>query len=1380
MSEFRLSENEKLQGAKNFQIWYTTITGYLKAKKLHKHIEKDLPSLIITPGQGKSLTKAELEYNQELIANDAAASTIIFTNVSDTVKMYIKDYKTAKERMSKILDLYKKDDSAFYGMWMNRLYTIRAKHIQETMDVINEITELFRLLSNSSMNPSNMEKLTIMYDALPASLQNKVNFSSNLSVEEFYNEIKSKNDMYMYKMDRGSHFLFNNRRNPNIHMNNNRPNNFKYNNDPMDVDNIEKPKHKKLSNNISKYEKYCVICFNKGHIARDCHYNPRGTNKYNNRSKFRNDNNKNNNKRGKESNGVTYNIETNARKEFTPCYEEIQEMFGEPIGNIEYEEDTNRYIDLCSSNIDPTNQYTDHVNHEVDVEPIKSVSPDKNEEVLSNVIYGTSRDQYRSKGHSTWTFDTGASEHITNNKDLLHDFKENPITMSCANNSSCHFEGYGTFYGMINGHIITLDKVLYSPDINKNLISGIKLANNGIFSNIKNINNTIHLNLTTKNDDLIASIKPNEVNIVRIKFKNLIMDPNVNSTETDRNKTIWHNRLGHFYIKDIEKYLELHEVKDDLCKECSISKMKRSPHKGKTPKASKILETIHSDIIGPIKPISIDGMRYILTFIDEFSRKSWVFPLKDKAEATSNIIFFLKYLENHYENKVKFFMSDNGREYNNSKIKKYCRKNGIKKIFSPPYNPENNGLAERFNQTLVNSAKTLLFWAKMSLDFWSYAIIYANFLYNITPKSSISNLIPNEIFYNKAVDLSKIKVFGCSTYYNNIPNKDSKFNINSNLGVFLGINFESNCYMVMDCKDQKVHLVREATFLEDTPSNFKYISNSPEVYEETNLNSKNNFDHKFILLDKENPKESSNNDNNDNTTPQPNQNSIDSIIPFNYQQATTSKDKEKWQNAIDDELKNLYSNNIMQFVKEVPKDRKIISTKWVFTIKRDENNNITKYKARLVARGFTQIFGTDFDLTYSPTLNSDSLKFIIVLAAKLKWNIYQLDIKAAYLNADLDKTIYVNIPPGDINYKKGFWKLNKALYGLRQSGRQWYKTISDFLIQNNYIQLNSEPCVFRKYNREKKITCIIGLYVDDMLICGNDNEIQATINIIKSKFKISNSEPIKYILGITVEKSNFEYYISQRNFIDNLLSNFNIPINSKSSTPCNFSEIKDNKPFNSTTFKSAIGSLIYLAKNTRPDICFAVHKAARNCENPTYSDWQCILSILKYLNQTKDFKIKYDGQGKFHAYADADFAGDTTDRKSTSGYIFLIGNSPICWTSKKQSIVATSTAEAEYISTSECTKKALWFRNVIYELFNLKFTFTIFTDNKSSKIAIENGELNTKLKHISIKFYFNYDNIKYNRIKLEYKNTNEMLADALTKNTNGPRMKIFTDKIFSK
>ena len=195
---------------------------------------------------------------------------------------------------------------------------------------------------------------------------------------------------------------------------------------------------------------------------------------------------------------------------------------------------------------------------------------------------------------------------------------------------------------------------------------------------------------------------------------------------------------------------------------------------------------------------------------------------------------------------------------------------------------------------------------------------------------------------------------------------------------------------------------------------------------------------------------------------------------------------------------------------------------------------------------------------------------------------------------------------------------------------------------------------------------------------------------------------------------------------------------------------------------------------------FAVSKASRTAENPTVSNWHKVINIFKYLNATKNYKIKYSGTGEFIAYTDADLGGDTTDRKSTSGHIILMGNDPICWSSKKQSTVATSTMEAEYIGTTECTKSVLWIRNILSELFNFNQPIKIYTDNLSSKTTIENGQLNSRLKHINIKFYFNKDHIKNNRIKLEYISTEDMLADVLTKNVNGPKMTKFSNIIFDK
>jgi len=238
-----------------------------------------------------------------------------------------------------------------------------------------------------------------------------------------------------------------------------------------------------------------------------------------------------------------------------------------------------------------------------------------------------------------WTYDTGASEHVTNNKNILKNFIKRKIKMTCANNSTCTFEGYGTYYGTINGFPITLNNVYYSKQINKNLISGIKFSKTGYNSIItQQINNkpcliiknkendNIYKTYSTNDDSFYIFIKTNKSNINKLF--------NINDLNTDYEK-LWHNRLGHFYQRNINKYLSEHNVKLNKCEECQASKLKRKPHNKITPKASQINEIIHSDLIGPFS-LSVNNKKYIITFIDEFSKHAWVFLLSDKKQASKN------------------------------------------------------------------------------------------------------------------------------------------------------------------------------------------------------------------------------------------------------------------------------------------------------------------------------------------------------------------------------------------------------------------------------------------------------------------------------------------------------------------------------------------------------------------------------------------------------------------------------------------------------------------------------------------------------------------------------------------------------------------------
>eukprot|EP00833_Pecoramyces_ruminatium_P007370 jgi/Orpsp1_1/1181402/evm.model.c7180000077088.1 len=347
----------------------------------------------------------------------------------------------------------------------------------------------------------------------------------------------------------------------------------------------------------------------------------------------------------------------------------------------------------------------DYYNANVGYEDIKTLFFDSDEDEN----YSNTLNNYKNKKIN--------HVNLKNNINKNESIKKEKVILKCANNSPCTFEGHGEFHFFINSHKIILKRVLYSKDVSKNMISGVELAKIGIKAITEDIN-----------EDQLYIMK-----ILKITYLEIFFSINKLNKES---KLIWHRRLGHYYIENINEYLNIHNVKEPLCIDCQISKMKRKSHNKETPKAKDIIEVIHSDIIGPIND-SYNGIRYIITFIDEKSHKSWIFLMKRKSEAINIIINFLKFLNNQFnDKKVKIFKSDNAREYRNKKIVEFCENNGIYKVYSPPYNPENNGMAERFNQTLISCAKTLLAWSKLSENFWDYAILYVNYLYNKTPHQS--------------------------------------------------------------------------------------------------------------------------------------------------------------------------------------------------------------------------------------------------------------------------------------------------------------------------------------------------------------------------------------------------------------------------------------------------------------------------------------------------------------------------------------------------------------------------------------------------------------------------------------------------------------------
>jgi len=373
------------------------------------------------------------------------------------------------------------------------------------------------------------------------------------------------------------------------------------------------------------------------------------------------------------------------------------------------------------------------------------------------------------------------------------------------------------------------------------------------------------------------------------------------------------------------------------------------------------------------------------------------------------------------------------------------------------------------------------------------------------------------------------------------------------------------------------------------------------------------------------------------------------------------------------------------------------------------------------------------------------------------------------------------IPPEGYTKSNGtYLKLQKALYGLKQAGRQWNENLNNSLTNLKFRRLVSEPCIYVKENTKKEIICILTVYVDDILIIGKEKEISYVKNQIKENYNIKDIGEVDFVIGIKFDKTSDGYILHQRGYLKELLRKYN----QSDCTPVhNLKPIQENKlkkkTFNETTYRSAVGNLLYLAVCTRPDIMFSVSRATRKNKNPTLEDWLNVKKIFQYLKATENYGIKFTKEKDLKIFVDADYAGDQTTRKSTSGFLIMIGDSPTSWYSKLQNCVATSTAESEYYSISDCAKHSMWYINVLNELnINIKYAI-INVDNNAAIYNCQNQSINTRSKHIDIKYHHIRDLIKKNKIKLKYIKSSENLADGFTKYLNNTMMDKFRNAILS-
>ncbi|GJX94510.1 retrovirus-related pol polyprotein from transposon TNT 1-94 [Tanacetum coccineum] len=403
----------------------------------------------------------------------------------------------------------------------------------------------------------------------------------------------------------------------------------------------------------------------------------------------------------------------------------------------------------------------------------------------------------------------------------------------------------------------------------------------------------------------------------------------------------------------------------------------------------------------------------------------------------------------------------------------------------------------------------------------------------------------------------------------------------------------------------------------------------------------------------------------------------------------------------------------------------IIGTKWVFRNKLDENGIVSRNKARLVAQGYNQQEGIDYDETYAVVARLESIRILLAYACALDFKLFQMDVKNAFLNGFINEEVYVAQPLGFIDFKKPdyVYKLKKALYGLKQAPKAWYDRLKAFLIKHEYKM---------------------------------------------GMFEMSMMGELNFFLGLQIQQMEDGIFFNQSKYIKEMLKKFGLedskPMKTLMSSDTKLMKDEECESVDSTKYRGMIDSLLYLMAS-RPDIMFSVCLCARFQEAPKTSHLEAVKRIFRYIKGTTHLGLWYPkGSGiETIVYADSDHAGDYVDRKSTSGICTFVGCCLTSWFSKKQTALAISTTKAEYVSARKACQQALWMKQALIDYDVRLNDVPIMCDNKGAINLSKNTVQHSRTEHIEIRHHFLCDNVQNGHISIEKMSSVDNITDILTK-----------------
>ncbi|KAH9687881.1 Integrase catalytic domain-containing protein [Citrus sinensis] len=989
-----------------------------------------------------------------------------------------------------------------------------------------------------------------------------------------------------------------------------------------------------------------------------------------------------------------------------------------------------------------------------------------------------------SKYRGKWVLDSGCTFHMSPYKSYFTDYYEyNSGTVMMGNNVVCKIMGISNIsLKLHDGTIRELKQVRYVPELKRNLISLGMLDQMGCSVRIK----SGELMIVKDSHVVMKGSRKNGVFILDGDVVN--GEARMSVADTIDKIKIWHLRLGHIGergLKELEKQGVFGNEKFgnlDFCEDCVLGKATRSSFKRSVHKSKDKLEYVHSDLWGPAQQISLGGNSYFLSFIDDYSRKVWVYTLKSKYQVFDKLKEWKILVENQTGKKLKKLRTDNGLEFCNQKFEKYCAEEGVMRHRIVRLTPQQNGLAEKMNRTLMERVRCMLVQTNLPKSLWAEILLTACYLVNLSPSSAIEFKTPYERWTGQLANYGDLRVFGCTAY---IHVSQGKLAPRALKGSFIGYPEGVKGFKIWctDINPPKCIISRDVIFNEeelipkkpvqrkseeeakglDTHQFEVELPNHHETHEAADSGEINDESEAQDATQLESQMQGYQlaRDRAKRPTRPPRRygyadlityaleaaHEIDDEEPKTFNEAIQSKFGTKWKEAMDDEILSLHNNETWELV-ERPEKRRIMGCKHA------------------------------------------SIRVILSLTAVQDMELDQLDVKTAFLHGRLQEEIFMTQPEGFEDPKKPrhVCLLKKSLYGLKQSLKQWYLRFDEFMVTHGFMRCSYDCCVYYKLLKDDLYIYLL-LYVDDMLIaCKVREEIEDLKKILSSEFDMKNLGIAKKILGVEIERDRAAgvMFLSQKKYLTRVLHSFQM-LNSKpvgtplaahfrlSNLQCR--KISEEKlEIEDVPYANAVGCLMYAMVLIRPDISHVVSVVSRYMATPGNEHWKAVKWIMRYLSGTLSCGLVY-GKNKgscegLLGFVDSDYAGDLDRRRSLTGYMFLFNGCLVNWKATLQYVVALSTTEAEYTAATEAVKEALWLQGLMRELGVKKKTVTVYCDSSSALHLCRNPAHHERTKHIDIKFHFIRNEVSKGAVKMSKVHTYENPADMLTKVVTTAKFKV--------